>query len=969
MSSPSATKQIQNQITGLTPKPQFSKQRCWIASLFAGLIATLAIPAPAAEWTLENELVQLVIGADGHTLHFTDVRHGKDHLSISDSAPCAQVKIAGQQIAATEAAYAEGKLTISFGDSGARVTIGVDIRPHYFVFEVLAIEGPETEELTIVDIPLRSMGAADESFAGCALALNLKTNVREIPQANSRLRAFCYPRFGQVGAKVAIIGCPQDQLRQVLQEVVTEADELPKSAIGGPFALGQTINQGSYVFNFGGLSEDKVDRWIALCKTLGMNQIDFHGGNSFRFGDCLPNPQTYPAGLSSLKAVIDKLHAAGIAAGLHTYAFFIDKKCPWVTPIPDPRLAKDATLTLAEALAADGDTVRVTEATDQMSTITGFFVRNSVTLQIDDELIIYTGIDKQTPYGFTGCQRGAYGTQVAPHSVGAKVHHLKECFGLFVPDPETTLLEEVAAKTAEAFNTCGFDMIYLDALDGEDILGGSENGWHYGSKFVYEIVKRLDRPALMEMSTFHHHLWVVRSRLGALDHPTRSHKKFIDLHCQANDAAHRSFLPAQLGWWAFKTWTGPQGEPTFPDDIEYLMGKCLGTDTGFSLMGIDPTNIDSVTALPRLASIIRRYEDLRYSGEVPDSIKQKLSLIGDEFRLVGSLEEGWQFEPVCYQKHKVNGADGSGNAWTVTNDFAAQPVKLRIEALMGAGAYDAPQSETVIDFETAEFPARAAAENVASDLTVSHEVVKVGGASGRFTATNGRSTPQSSWTKMETTFDPPLNISQEQALGLWVHGDGQRQVLNVQLQSPPHISHAIGDHYIPIDFTGWRYFELIEPEGAQYADYQWPYGGIYSIYRESVNFSQVQSLGLWYNNLPPGKPATCYLGPIKAIPLVPLKLVNPVVTVDEVSLRFPVVMESGSYLEFFSVEDCKLYGPKGELLQEVKPEGPVPELAAGDNHVTFACETAGRVNPRARITVISYGQPILPDDPAVAISR
>ena len=26
----------------------------------------------------------------------------------------------------------------------------------------------------------------------------------------------------------------------------------------------------------------------------------------------------------------------GIAAGLHTYAFFIAKDCPWVTPVPDP---------------------------------------------------------------------------------------------------------------------------------------------------------------------------------------------------------------------------------------------------------------------------------------------------------------------------------------------------------------------------------------------------------------------------------------------------------------------------------------------------------------------------------------------------------------------------------------------------------------------------------------------------------
>jgi hypothetical protein len=178
-------------------------------------------------------------------------------------------------------------------------------------------------------------------------------------------------------------------------------------------------------------------------------------------------------------------------AGLHTYAFFIDKSCPWVTPVPDPRLAKDATFTLSEALTAEAAQVPVVESTQNMSAITGFFVRNSVTLQIDDELITYSNVSKEPPYAFTGCKRGAYGTQATSHAKGAQVHHLKECFGLFVPDGDSTLFSEVANSTAEAFNEGGFDMMYMDALDGEDIVGGPENGWHYGSKFVFEIWKHV----------------------------------------------------------------------------------------------------------------------------------------------------------------------------------------------------------------------------------------------------------------------------------------------------------------------------------------------------------------------------------------------------------------------------------------------------------------------------------------------
>ena len=54
--------------------------------------------------------------------------------------------------------------------------------------EVLSVTGDGVEEFTFVDVPLTSEGAADEPFAACALALNLQTNVRELP---GRSRAGC----------------------------------------------------------------------------------------------------------------------------------------------------------------------------------------------------------------------------------------------------------------------------------------------------------------------------------------------------------------------------------------------------------------------------------------------------------------------------------------------------------------------------------------------------------------------------------------------------------------------------------------------------------------------------------------------------------------------------------------------------------------------------------------------------------
>ena len=927
-----------------------------LASLFPAAARAVEQAKPPA-CTLETQYLIYSVGADGRSLRLADKRDGRDYCDPAHP-PFARVTKTGKAYPASTVSFADGVLNVQFDDSGVKAVIRPIAKSTYLIFEVVSVTGEGVENLTFADIPLTLKGAPQEPFAACALALNLRTNVAALPRPTSRLQAICYPRFGLAGAKVALIACPHAEMNQVMREVVTAADELPHSPLGGPWAMDQPINKGSYLFNFGDMSEAKVDDWIALAKRLGMTQIDFHGGSSFRFGDCRPNPATYPRGLDSLKAVIDKLHAAGISAGLHTYAFFIAKDCPWVTPIPDPRLAKDATFTLAQPLAADAAAVPVAEPTDKMSAITGFFVRNSVTLQIDDELITYSGIAKQPPYAFTGCRRGACGTKPAVHPIGTKVHHLKECFGLFVPDPDTTLLAEVAARTADAYNRCGFDMMYLDALDGEDVLGGPQNGWHFGSTFVFEIWKRLNKPALMEMSTFHHHLWYVRSRYCAWDHPNRSHKRFIDIHLRDNEQSRQMFMPGEFGWWALKSWAGAQSEPTFADDVEYLMGKCLGTDTGMAMMGIEPTNVGSIPALPKLADIISRYENLRHSGRVSESIKARLATPGEEFVLEGGLDSSWRFRPAQYDKHKVEAGEWT-RTWQAGNKFARQPARMRIEALLAAGPYDSPEAVTLADFASAgEFAHRAAAGGASADLQPSQAQVKAGKNSGRLTGSNAGPSAHGAWAKLEKQFTPPLNLGKCQVLGVWVHGDAQNELLNLQLQSPEHISHGIGDHYIPIDFAGWRYFELVEPEGERWAHYAWPYGNIYSIYREAVAFGQVQSLGLWYNNLPPGKKVVCYLSPIKALPLLPTRLIRPAVTVGRQTITFPVEIASGQYLEFNSPSDCKLFGPTGELVRPVTVEGEAPVLEPGENQVKFTCGAPPGVSARAIVTLITQGEPL-----------
>jgi hypothetical protein len=746
--------------------------------------------------------------------------------------------------------------------------------------------------------------------------------------------------------------------------------------------------------NFGTLTEGTVNEWIKMCHTLGFNQIDNHGGGDFfRFGDFELNAGKWPDGWESFNRINARLHDAGISSIFHTYAFFIDKNSRYVTPVPSKDLGYFSSFTLAEPLKEDDHEITVNESTGNISTTTGFFVRNSLTLRVGSELIEFTDVTRTPPYKFTGCKRGVCGTKISSFEPGEKVYHMREMFGRFVPGPETPLFSEIAARTAEIVSQCNFDGIYFDAIDGSDILGGEENFWYYGTKFIFEVAKRLEHSVGMEMSSMSHHWWHYRSRWQAWDRPVRGYKRFVDIHLAAiktprlflpsviksNENEHglwrghkplidkyaavqngSMLLPLHLGWWGNQTWNPPQVEPTFPDDIEYLCCKMLGNNAGISMLGgVDETNLNANPLFRRLAGLIRQYEELRQKNYFNDSICALLRQPGKEFTLFREQNGEWNFKPIAYKKHKVEGSIHPSSHWIVNNEFNDQSVKMRIEPLMSVKSFDDPANIILTDFLKPEmFTYQGSASGVSGGIQMSDERLENGGRGGLFFARAETSPQEGLWIKMEKKFDPWLNISKNQALGVWVKGDGNGQLLNLRLESPKHLSHgARGDHFIKIDFKGWKYFELVEIESSRFSDYIWPDSGfyVYDSFRHTVQFDNIDKLQLWYNNLQAGKEVNCIIGPVKALPLVPATIKNPSITVGSEKLSFLVKMESGMFLEFRSQDDCKLYGSKGEFLQDVTIKGNIPVIRNGDNQVIFECDGPEGINSRVQVTLISEG--------------
>ncbi len=957
------------------------------------LLGLFIFPAAviAAPIVLENAHIKYIISDKGENISFTDKASGIDYLRAGSVSYCGSLMKNGKEYFVSSALLKKNTLTLLFKEAEVSVEININAANKGIYMEVASIKG-SAESLTFINVPLKVEGMPYEPFAACVLSMNLITHVFQLPALQTHLRATCYKRFGMEKASVTLIGVPQKNILPAIREVMKGNKEIPYSTSGGAWAQLSKEGFGSYLMNFGTLTEETADEWIRMCGNLGFTQIDNHGGGAFfKFGDFQLDPKKWPDGWDNFKRINKKLHDAGISSIFHTYAFFIDKNSKYVTPVPREDLGYFNSFTLAEPASADATEITVKESTADISLITGFFVRNSLTIRIGKELIEFTNISKTPPYKFTGCKRGANGTKASAYAANEKAYHLREMFGRLVPGIETPLFSEIARRTAEIVDQANFDGIYFDAIDGSDILAGTENFWYYGGKFVIEVAKQLKRPVGMEMSSMIHHWWHYRSRWQAWDRPVRGYKRFIDIHLasiKSDEYEHGLWrghtplinklapaenggllLPLQLGWWGHQTWNPPQIEPTFTDDIEYLASKMIGNNAGLAMLGgFDKKSLDETPQFKRLNAIIKQYEELRHSNYFSDSIRKILRQTGKDFKLFQEAAGKWNFRPASYEKHKVAGVNHPSASWTVNNEFEAQPLKLRIEPLMSVKNYHDTANILIADFsKNIDFKNEGTAKGVTGELTSAKEKLGTGETVVSFTAkSSGETAQDASWIKMEKRFEPVINLQKNQALGVWVKGDGNGQLLNIRVESPHHISHgARGDHFIKIDFTGWKYFELVEIESSEFSNYIWPapYSSssfyVYDSYRHVVSFDNIDKVQLWYNNLPAGKTVTSLVGPVKALPLVPVTITNPSIMIGSEKIVFPVTLESGMYLELESPANCKLYGPKGEVLKDVSIQGKIPTFKPGTNDFKFTCDGPKDVNARVQVTVISEGKPLI----------
>lgn len=896
--------------------------RAWNLAIFGifTLSALFSRPLLAEEpISFACDTFRIEFSPSGAVTKLTDAA-GANLLGPVKGAPFALRPAKGEQALDGVALSRNGDtLSVEFAGTPARTArFRVEESGAAITFELLGVDGGDWYSLYFARAPLAVDYRTPDGGGATTVSMTPGSIPLAMPGRSDQLGGKTYKATWERGAKIALVAAPKAELRGALKTVCEKIAPgvMPVSAAGGPWAMDSEKSRGNYIITGSAITAADAPKWIEHLKKFGIDQVDFHQGGAFRQGDFAFQKEAYPNGIADFAAMSKLLRAEGLIAGLHTYAEFLAANSKYVSPVPHPDLDTMAEWTLSEDLSADAKLIDVETSTADVSTVTGFFVRNSLYLRIDDELIKFGQPRKTAPFGFVECQRGACGTTPAEHKAGAKVFQMTHMFGLFAPKVTSDLFLEIARESARAYNEGGFGMIYLDALDGTHaIVDDDELVWFYDTLFVNEIIKNCVEPPLIEYSTMNANIWMCRSRMGAWDSAHRGFRPFFDKHFASNRlSADAAFLPGQIGWLALAPAAGDdmpgfQRKPLFCEDIHYLAAKTLAHGYGYSLLDIPLTG--TLPAAERCGAILKRYDTLRRAGTLGDAALEKLR---DE-----SLDvtlDGDTLKRARYQRFDV--ADSQSD-FTVENADAAQTPYVRIENRYAAGAYDAPDAVELIALD----------ENAPAQKLTS------------------------------ATFDPPLDLTKNLAMGFWVYGDGKGEKINIRVESPSHLVSGHNDHFLTVDFTGWRYVPFVEADNGVQPPESWPIscGSIYVEYREKVHYKAVSAVHL----MVVGDCAGLKFRTLKALSAVPTKLVNPTFRVGERSIRFVGEIASGHYLEYDPLDggaSAKILDPLGNVVSEAAIEGDMFELPAGESSAAFSAEATDDAPIRAKITVRTLGEKI-----------
>ncbi len=788
-------------------------------------------------------------------------------------------------------------ITLVFGN--IKVELSVKTHPDYFEFTVISELPVLASSFEFCCITLDKFKFTPDAPAFFSYALTDNVNDAMYPDG-SKGESFgqVMRKFGSVGGRLALVLCRQNELREILKTIHSNLRPADRAvlSIGGPYAREYEKNHGNYVI-ISQTDESNLETYKEFYTKMGVSQLDFHQGpNSFRQGDFYFHK--YGGSASEFKKrFADPLSKAGILSGLHTYAFYVDPFCDPI--LSDEKWQKQLCVldefTLDEDVDETGLFFKTKENSSTFSTNHTFFSDSLPYALIDTELVQI----KPVKNGFEVVKRAHAGTVAAPHKKGAVIKHMFARFCMFTPVIGSELFYKIARDTAKAYNEGGFEMIYLDALDGIGHHCPKNEAWYWAEQFVNTIVKNCDTPPIIEYSTMYPSLWAPRGRMGAWDAPFRGFREFLKVHIRDNSVWEKRQYTTTLGWYMMypimndKLPANYAMRYQFEDDVDYVGTKAFEHGSSMVFLSLNADNCEKFPAFEKNVQNYRRYSEAM-NDKALVALREKLIASPFEKRLVEKDGEKY-FVEKHYKKSKIYNAEKNQDKVLFENPFGEQKPFVRLEGHLSTSEYkgtvlvhfdeSAPVHSGVYDFDYTDMTSRL-------------------------------------------------------ALKVRVKGNGKKSALVFRLGSSWNAGKGVADYTVFLNFEGWREIVLAEVDNGNFPEAMPAVPndfGAYSYYRSTVNYDHANRLEVFSV----GDVEGVSIGDVEAC--VHEETVAKSITLSAGSKRieFKPNLTSFEYLEYYPEDNRAVKFDRFGKCEEVLFEGEMPcvKSGAGELSITASGDT------------------------------
>lgn len=441
-----------------------------------------------------------------------------------------------------------------------------------------------------------------------------------------------YQDGGVIGSKIALFGVPVDQALATLGKIEVE-EGLPHPIIDGEW--GKIAPEAASAYLITNFTEDNIQEAIDLTKMAGLKYM-YHYGKTFEnWGQFDLFKGEFPSGVDGLRACVEKAEAQGVKVGTHFLSNFITTNDPYVTPIPDERLAKVGSSQITSDIGID-DTEIPIASPDYFNQMKNNHLK---TVHIGDELIRYGTVSSQAPWTLLDCQRGAHGTNATSHNSGESISKLLD-HGYKVFLTETDLTIEMSETMADLYNNTGLRQISFDGLEGNRSTGlGTYGETLMPYTWYNNLTDDLKSHLIIDASRTTHFFWHIYSRMN-WGEPWYAGFRESQTEYRFNNQAYfkRNFMPGMLGW--FK-----MAPETTIEDIEWMLARSAGYDAGYALV-LNMETVEENGNSEKMLQLIGDWEKLRIGGKFSEDQKERLRNNDLEFSLSKISDSEWELHQI-----------------------------------------------------------------------------------------------------------------------------------------------------------------------------------------------------------------------------------------------------------------------------------------------------------------------------------